>query len=80
MPMDPIEERRLAALAKLGILDTPPEERFDRRSASGLRRKTGWNPGKPTVLLPFVTTPSDRKSPLLLKMPAKIRVFAITRW
>ena len=30
MPMDPIEERRLAALAKLGILDTPPEERFDR--------------------------------------------------
>lgn len=30
MPMDPIEERRLAALEKLGILDTPPEERFDR--------------------------------------------------
>ena len=30
MPTGPIEKRRLAALEKLGILDTPPEERFDR--------------------------------------------------
>ncbi|GGC70961.1 sensor domain-containing phosphodiesterase [Marinobacter halophilus] len=30
MPLAPIERRRLAALEKLGILDTPPEERFDR--------------------------------------------------
>ncbi|AMQ87550.1 EAL domain-containing protein [Marinobacter sp. LQ44] len=30
MPLDPMEKRRLAALEKLGIMDTPPEERFDR--------------------------------------------------
>lgn len=30
MALDPIEKRRLAALEKLGILDTPPEERLDR--------------------------------------------------
>ena len=30
MTTDPIEKRRLAALKLLGILDTPPEERFDR--------------------------------------------------
>jgi diguanylate cyclase (GGDEF)-like protein len=30
MSLDPIEKRRLVALRKLGILDTPPEERFDR--------------------------------------------------
>ncbi|KXO09867.1 EAL domain-containing protein [Marinobacter excellens] len=30
MPLDPMEKRRLTALEKLGILDTPPEERFDR--------------------------------------------------
>src|SRR5262245_34946922 len=29
-PMPPDEERRLAALHQLGLLDTPPEERFDR--------------------------------------------------
>jgi phosphoribosyl 1,2-cyclic phosphodiesterase len=29
-PIPPDEERRLAALANLGLLDTPPEERFDR--------------------------------------------------
>jgi phosphoribosyl 1,2-cyclic phosphodiesterase/FixJ family two-component response regulator len=29
-PLPPDEERRLAALRELGILDTPPEERFDR--------------------------------------------------
>ncbi|MEC7814934.1 MAG: EAL domain-containing protein [Pseudomonadota bacterium] len=30
MNLDPIEKRRLGALRKLGILDTAPEERFDR--------------------------------------------------
>src|SRR5690554_1348661 len=30
MSLDPMEKRRLAALEKLGIMDTPPEERFDR--------------------------------------------------
>jgi hypothetical protein len=29
-PVPPDEESRLASLANLGILDTPPEERFDR--------------------------------------------------
>jgi len=29
-PLPPDEDRRLAALHRLGVLDTPPEERFDR--------------------------------------------------
>ena len=48
-PVPPDEERRLAALRHLGLLDTPPEERFDR-----LTRLAAAILDVPTALASFV--------------------------
>ena len=37
-PIPPDEQSRLDALYKLGLLDTPPEERFDRITGEAVRR------------------------------------------